>query len=77
MSSADLEAARKFINSERSNTVETNALVSPIASSSETENAKTVQKTSQAIKSLDIWECYTQVLLLTNELMFVEQRGLL
>ncbi len=68
----ELEAARKFINSDPSNTVETNALVSPIAGSSETENAKTVRKTSQANKSLDIWERYTQVLLLTNELMFVE-----
>jgi hypothetical protein len=68
----ELEAARKFINSDPLNTVETNALVSPIAGSSETENAKTVRKASQANKSLDIWERYTQVLLLTNELMFVE-----
>jgi hypothetical protein len=70
--SDELEAARKFINSDPSNAVETNALVSPIAGSPETENAKAVRKTSQANKSLDIWERYTQVLLLTNELMFVE-----
>ena len=45
---------------------------SPIAGSPETDAAKAVRKTSQANKSLDVWERYTQVLLLTNELMFVE-----
>jgi hypothetical protein len=68
----ELEAARKFINSDPSAALETNALVSPIAGSPETDAAKAVRKTSQANKSLDVWERYTQVLLLTNELMFVE-----
>jgi hypothetical protein len=68
----ELEAARRFINSDPSAAVETNALVSPIAGSPETDAAKAVRKSSQANKSLDVWERYTQVLLLTNELMFVE-----
>jgi hypothetical protein len=70
--SDELEAARKFINNDPSSSIETNALVSPIAGSSEKENSKGVKKTSQTNQSLSVWERYTQVLLLTNELMFVE-----
>ena len=73
-SAKELETARDFLDSDPKSLVETNALISPAAtpgSPQERGLKKAAAAQPTAPRLLNNWERYAQVLLLTNELMYL------
>jgi hypothetical protein len=73
-SAKELEAARDFLEADPKSLVETNALIAAVAtpgSAQERGMRKGTAPTESASRPLNAWERYAQVLLLTNELMFL------
>jgi hypothetical protein len=73
-SAKELETARDFLDSDPKSLIETNALISPAAtpgSPQERGLKKAVAAQTAAPRLLNNWERYAQVLLLTNELMYL------
>ena len=70
----ELETAREFLDSDPKSLIETNALIAPAAApGSPQERGLKRAATTQAAtpRLLNNWERYAQVLLLTNELMYL------
>jgi hypothetical protein len=73
-SSEELEAARDFLDADPKSLVETNAMISPASAPGSTQERgikKDASLAASASRPLNAWERYTQVLLLTNELMYL------
>jgi hypothetical protein len=69
----ELESARGFLDTDPKDLAETNALIAPnaIGGSPQERGLKKATATPVSSKPLNNWERYAQVLLLTNELMYL------